>query len=329
MTRVNATRLRRALGRRGFTPATWIPEASAGRGEEATVRPARLVEGERLATRPVGPPEACPDPVGFLDGIQRYEVVGYLAAAPLILARVAAAVRERPGPTGRPRLVAIGERTLAIGRGELLAEAADLLAGTECQPLPADVAGHPVREIQAARGIVDRTRGALELEVGRRFRERSGAWLVVDGALSEGISWAADPRMIGVVKSHSTLPFEGADQTTYLTLPQGHRTTVFAPETRSLAPVYSWALRLWPWEGRDLFHGLVRIETEATAEAIAGADRVARWLLAERAPISTPDARWDRLLYGIHEVEGYLRARQGTGGRTSSARAARPAGAAR
>ncbi len=33
-----------------------------------------------------------------------------------------------------------------------------------------------------------------------------------------------------------------------------------------------------------------------------------RWLLAERAPLSTPDHRWDRLLYGIHSVEAYLRA---------------------
>ena len=31
-------------------------------------------------------------------------------------------------------------------------------------------------------------------------------------------------------------------------------------------------------------------------------------LLAERAPLSTPDPRWDRLLYGIHAVERHLRA---------------------
>ena len=37
------------------------------------------------------------------------------------------------------------------------------------------------------------------------------------------------------------------------------------------------------------------------------ADELSRWLLAERAPVSTPDARWDRLLYGIHDVERFLR----------------------
>jgi len=31
--------------------------------------------------------------------------------------------------------------------------------------------------------------------------------------------------------------------------------------------------------------------------------------LRERAPVSTPDARWDRLLYPIHDVETYLRSR--------------------
>ncbi len=38
------TRLRRAVAARGFTPASWIPAASEGRAEEATIRPARLVE---------------------------------------------------------------------------------------------------------------------------------------------------------------------------------------------------------------------------------------------------------------------------------------------
>jgi hypothetical protein len=31
--------------------------------------------------------------------------------------------------------------------------------------------------------------------------------------------------------------------------------------------------------------------------------------VSERAPLATPDRRWDRLLYPIHDVETYLRAR--------------------
>lgn len=307
MPRLGLARLRRAVVQEGLTPATWIPEASEGRAEEATVRPARLVEGESVSTHPVGDPQPCPHPVAFLDGIQRYEIMGYLDSAPLVVADIAAAVRERVGR--RPRLAVMDHRRLAFGSPEVLERVSGVLGGATPVPLADDVLGHPVREIQAARKAIDTARGALELEVGRRFRQMSDGWLIVDGVLSEGISWVLDPRMIGVSKSHSTLPFEGAEQVTYLRTPYGHRTSVFEPATRSLAPVYSWALRLWPWEGRDLFHGLVRIETRASDDVLESVDSISRWLLAERAPLSAPDPRWDRLLYGIHEVESFLKAR--------------------
>jgi hypothetical protein len=82
---------------------------------------------------------------------------------------------------------------------------------------------------------------------------------------------------------------------------------VFAPAGREVAPVYSWALRLWPWEGKDLLHGLIRIEAAPCPETLSEADQLSRWLLAERSPVSTPDPKWDRLLYGIRSVEEYLR----------------------
>ena len=134
---------------------------------------------------------------------------------------------------------------------------------------------------------------------------------MVDGALSESPDWASDPRTVGVSKSHSALPFDGADLERYLRLPRGHRTSVFAPPSRSVAPVLAWALRLWDWEARDLFHGLVRVEVAPANGDSATADRISRRLMAERAPLSTPDPRWDRLLYGIHSVEQYLHAREG------------------
>ena len=90
--------------------------------------------------------------------------------------------------------------------------------------------------------------------------------------------------------------------------PAGQRSPVFEPAAREVAPVYSWALRLWPWEGKDLLHGLIRVEAQASLDTLAQADQISRWLLAERAPVSTPDPRWDRLLYGIRAVEEYLRA---------------------
>ncbi len=146
------------------------------------------------------------------------------------------------------------------------------------------------------------------MEIGHRYREISAAWLIIDGSLAESPQWALDPHMIGVCKSHSTLPFADADLEAYLRLPAGARSPVFLPAGHEVAPVYSWALRLWPWEGKDLLHGLIRVEVAPTLDSLAQADQLSRWLLAERAPVSTPDARWDRLLYGIRAVEEYLRA---------------------
>lgn len=254
------------------------------------------MEGTTFAVYPIGEPEPWAEPVAFLDGIQRSELLAYAGAAPVVCAEIAAGVRERIG--GRFATVVVERRFLALARPSALAAAGDALDGIETVALPEDAPPHP---------IVDRARGALELAVAARYRARSGAWLVVDGALSESPACAQDPRIIGVAKSHATLPFGGAELELYLRLPQAHRSSVFAPATRSVAPVHAWALRLWPWEGRDLFHGLVRIEVAPVNGSPEMADLLSRRLLAERAPVSTPDRRWDRLLYGIHTVEQSLR----------------------
>jgi hypothetical protein len=306
MPALNLAHLRRTLAVRGLTPASEIPEASSGRTEEACLRPARLVEHAALAALPVGAPEPWPDPVAFLDGVQRTTLLAYAGAAPIVVAEIAAGVRER----SHGRLVTVVEerRVLALGRPSALAAAGDALDGLGTLALAEDEPPHPVRDLFNAARAVDRARGALEIAVAARFRARSTGWLVVDGALSESPAWAEDPRIVGIAKSHATLPFEGEALERYLRLPAGHRSSVFAPATRSVAPVHAWALRLWPWEGRDLFYGLIRVEVSPLNGTAEAADRLSRYLLAERAPISTPDRRWDRLLYGIHSVERYLRA---------------------
>jgi hypothetical protein len=303
---IHVGHLRRVLATRGLTPATLVPEASSGRAEEACIRPARLVEGPALAWRAVGAGGPWPDPLAFLDGVQRSELVAYAGAAPLVLGEVAAAVRERRDR--RLTTVVEARRQVLVGRPEALAAAGELPAGLDTVALPSDEPSHPVRDLTNAARALDRARGALELAVGARYRGRSDGWLLVDGALSESPAWAVDPRMVGVSKSHATLPFEGEDLARYLRLPAGSRTSVYAPETRALAPVYQWALRLWPWEGKDVFHGLVRVEVAPDNGTTELADAISRRILAERAPISAPDHRWDRLLYGIHSVESYLRA---------------------
>jgi hypothetical protein len=297
--------LRRALALRGMTPASLVPEASAGRPVDVALRPARLVEGSRLGSFPVGPSEHAPEPLAFLDGVQRSELVAYAGHSPIIVATIAAAVRERS--ERQLRTVLQRRRVLVLGRPAALSMAGEALTDLDAIPLAGEDDGHPSLDLIQAARAVDRERGALEISLGVQYRSRSPAWMIVDGGLTESPELARDPRMIGVVKSHPSLPFEGADLDLYLRLPPGHRSSIFAPATRSLTPVDSWGLRLWPWEGRDLFHGLVRVEASpgCTGEE---ANRISRWLLSERTPLSAPDGRWDRLLYGIHSVEAYLRA---------------------
>ncbi|SRR5581483_1430263 len=310
---IDPVRLRRALAMRGITVAAAPVEAGAGRADAAEVRPAELIEGERLEWRPVGPPEPWPGPVGFLDGVQHVEVVGYAGAAPLFAATLAAAVRERR--ERRLATVVVERRSLVLGRPAALAAAGDALDDVATLALPEEGAGHPARDADQAARALDRARGELEVAVGARYRARSDAWLVVDGSLTESPAFAGDPRMVGVVKSHGTLPFAGEALERYLRLPSGHRSSLFRPETRRVAPVHAWALRLRPWEGKDLFYGLVRVEVAPVTGTPEAADRISRWLLAERAPLSTPDPRWDRLLYGVHAVERYLRVRSVSGER--------------
>jgi hypothetical protein len=302
----NLESLRRALARKGLTPACFVPEASGGRLEEASIKPARLLEGARLEAIAVGSAEAWPAPLAYLDGIQRSEVVGYHGSSVMLAAEISAAVRERHDR--RLRTATQKTRVLILARPSALAAAGDTLLGREPVPLPDDDAPHPVRDLLNAARALDRERGLLELEVGHSYRARSASWLIVDGSLAESPRWAEDPRMVGISKSHSILPFEGEDLERYLRLPVAHRSSVYAPSTRSLAPVRAWGLRLWPWEGRDLLHGLVRVEVAPANDARELVDAISRWILAERAPVTAPDKRWDRLLYGVYSVEQYLKA---------------------
>ena len=304
---MNLDSIRRAVRARGLTPATMVPEASGGRIEEACIRPARVVEGDTLRMISIGLPEAWPGSLAYLDGIQRSEIIGYDGSAPIVVAEIAAAVRERQNR--RLRTVVEARRMVALGRPSALAAAGDALEGLQAVPLSEDEPPHPLRDLVNAGHALDQARGALEVVVGDRYRAGCDGWMVLDGSLAVSPRWAADHRMVAISKSHSVLPFDGADLEQYLRLPCAHRSSVYAPATRSLAPVRAWGLRLWPWEGKDLLHGLVRVEVAPVNESTEQANEISRWILAERAPVSAPDRRWDRLLYGIYSVEQYLKAR--------------------
>lgn len=302
------TTLRQRLTRAGGRPAAAPAEAAQGRRTEGEYRPARLVEAP-LRHIGVGTPEAWADDVAFLDGTQHVELVGYVGTDPVIAAVVKAAARrrhERRMGRGAER-----SRRIVVARRAALDRLGDALAGHDEVPLDDDDPPHPIRDLDRAHAEVDRVRSTLEIEVAGEFRRAAPeCWLLVDGSLAASPDWATDPRMLGIVKSHASLPFEGDELECYLTLPRNHRSSVFQPESRKVTPLYAWGLRLHDFAGRDLFHGLVRVEAPATDATLRQVDQLSRHLLAERAPLAD-DPRADRLLYGIHDVERYLRAREG------------------
>src|SRR5205807_10418860 len=98
-------------------------------------------------------------------------------------------------------------------------------------------------------------------------------------------------------------------------LKAGERSSVVRVTSRRRTPVASWYLRLRDAAGRDPLWGLVRVEVaepKDTSSKSVGtrADEVSRWVLAEALPLSLPDARWDKMVYGIRDCEEFLRAIQ-------------------
>ena len=299
----------------GAVPASAVPEASLGRADIETFTGADPIEDPELRAHSLAGVQAlAPGTVEFLDGIELWRVVGYAGVTPIVCAHVAAAIRRR-GPDRRPRTVAEDAEELAITRLELLPDAvrgALERGGVRVVEIPAEDAGQPARALPAARVEVEKARAALERRVAERRLEAlaPGEWLVIDGVISDSAALSAHPRALGVVKSHGAQYFEGAELERALTLPADHRTSVFRPRSRGARrEIHSWYLRLWPWEGNDLLYGLIRLEARAHPDTVATASALSAWLLRERAPLATPDRRWDRLLYPIHDVETYLRAR--------------------
>ncbi|HVX88941.1 MAG TPA: hypothetical protein VG940_08450, partial [Gemmatimonadales bacterium] len=217
-----------------MSPAQGLPPASDGRADQTNVHAAELVDDPVLTAHPLGGAEPWEGPVSFLDGIQRWEVVAYAGASPVIVATVAAAVRRRDGKTFST--AAEARRELVIGRPEALAQAGAALDRWETIALHADEAPHPVGDAVAARIQVEQARAECERKAARDFRRRDDGWLVVDGALTDHADLAADPKALGVIKSHGSLPFGGPELEAYLRLPAAHRTSVYARGSRAKAP---------------------------------------------------------------------------------------------
>ena len=176
----------------------------------------------------------------------------------------------------------------------------------------APTAQHPFALRDAAVHRVQKDREQLEQRLAERWCSVEQGMLFIDGGISGSERVAVSGCTVGVVKGHRTLYAEGEDLQRIFDLRRGERSSVLRVTSPKRITVASWYLRLRDAVGRDPLWGLVRVEI---AQPSAGdrpigdrADEVSRWVLAETAPLALPDARWDKMVYGVRDCEEFLRA---------------------
>jgi hypothetical protein len=298
---------------RGGAPLDQIAVAD----EEFRTAAATLLESPFRGRRVLGEPEA--RFTAFLDGTQKIQVLGYPDGVPLVLGTIAAVIRERRNRRLVTRAHRLERRVYAPRPALGTAIWARLGERCDLRDTAEDAHGgvlpsHPVALTKLAVGCIQRDREVLEGALAQSWCAASDAGpLFIDGGIGGNGRVARASCAVGIVKSHRTLHAEGDDLRIVLALPRGHRSSVFrvAPATREA--VASWYLRLREPAGRDPMFGLVRVEVAdlraASQEEIAArAERVSRWVLAETAPLSLPDGRWDTMVYGVRDCEEFLRA---------------------
>jgi hypothetical protein len=284
-------------------------------------RPPRLVradvvEGAMRARRVFGDPVAFF--AGFLDGTQTSHVLAYVDGVPIVHGTVAAVIRIRRNrrlttwhrPIVGRRLYACLDALTPRHRRLLETLEIDVIDTT---PGTDDRAVHPFILRDEAVHRVQEDREAAERELAERWCNHERDPLFIDGGISGSEKVAVAQCTVGVVKSHRTLYAEGDALQTILALRRGERSSGFRVTSPKRIPVASWYLRLRDPVGHDPMWGLVRVEvaypTPPEIDAIgARADQISLWILAETSPLAMPDARWDKMVYGIRDCEEFLSA---------------------
>ena len=311
--------------------AALLPEARPTSEGEGTLELASsLVDAPRLISATVlegsGPLRArrvFQTPVagfrGFLDGTQRSVVAAHLHGVPVVHGTAAAVIRERRNrrmhswsvPLVEMRVYAPREALSKAEWGTLSSAYRDRLVDTTDGE--ADTGSHPLALRDAAFHRVQAHREALEQRLAERWCATENDRLFIDGGISASETVAVSSCTVGVVKSHRTLYAEGAALQTILGLGHRERSSVVRITSPRRTSVASWYLRLRDPAGRDPMWGLVRAEIAhpdpaELHEIGQRADEVSRWILAEASPLALPDARWDKMVYGIRDCEEFLRA---------------------
>ena len=321
--------------------ALQLPGGTAVAGSDAPVDllvsaidPPRLVEATLIESGPMRarrvPGELQVRFAAFLDGTQSSKVVRYAGGVALIHGTVAAVVRARRDRRmvtwDRPLI----RRSLYVPRKHVDEATNDALdragipvvdtSGVDASPGGVGEGGgggglavHPFALRDAAIHRVQKAREAVEQELAEAWCMKEEEPLFIDGGLSGSERVAVSAWSVGVVKSHRALYAKGGDLQTVLDLGARERSSVFRIAPAKRVPLASWYLRLRDPHGHDPMWGLVRVEIahpEPGRESSVSdnADEVSRWVLAECAPLSLPDARWDKMMYGVRDCEEFLKA---------------------
>lgn len=279
---------------------------------------ATVIEGDTLGAHRVPIPPV-PGFRAFLDGTQRSEVVSYVGRIAVVVGHVSAVVRERRErrmhtwrePLLETRIYAPRALLSSVTWNTLCAELEDRLV--DITDGASEIAAHPFALHEAALHRVQWHREQLEQRLAERWCAEESDVIFVDGGLSGSDKVAVSMATVGVVKSHRTLYADGVALDIVLSLGEGERSSVFRVTSPKRTTVASWYLRLRDPSGHDPMWGLVRVEVALPAPGQPGpigdrADEVSRWILSETTPLALPDARWDKMVYGVRDCEEFLRA---------------------
>ncbi len=277
------------------------------------------IEGRSLRMRTV-PDGAAFGFSAFLDGTQESRVLHYADSWPVIYGKVAAVIRVRKNRRLATWRHEVGCRVYAPRKllsrqwndalNALPIDVVDTTASTETNTPAGE---HPFAMRDAAIHKVQEDRERAEHMLAERWCNLMHEPLFIDGGISANDRVATEGCVVGVVKSHRTLYAEGDGLQVVLQLRPGQRTTVFRVTSPKRTTVASWYLRLRDPVGRDPMWGLVRVEiaephVSSESEVRERADEVSRAILSEVTPLSLPDSRWDKMVYGIRDCEEFLRA---------------------
>ncbi len=297
------------------------PDASADEdyggsyNDRPSIAAAECIEGRAFrAHRVIGEPVV--RFAGFLDGIQRARIVSHQRGVPMVEGTVAAAIRVRVNR----RAVTWGNRTPVSSRklymplahlgceSHTKVHAFDIVDTSHATQDGSLVSRHPAALRAVAFDCVGRDRDEAERRLAELWCVDGAEPLFVDGGISGSARVAAATCAVGVVKTHRILFADAEDLEVVMSLRRGERSSAFALPSRGRNAVVSWYLRLRDPRGRDALFGLVRVEAAPGGDVTDRANEISRWVLAEASPLSLPDGRWDRMVYGIRDCEQFLRA---------------------